>query len=125
MESGSRTSSPLRVEAAGAGVAVSWRRSRALQAPSLAEAGPEPKARARVCPPSDMSVRRPLSFGQTRPRQMLLKTLLLRPPAGSRALPPLAPPAARSARSSAHRPILRETRARARAQALRGCRGTT
>lgn len=40
-ESGSRTSSPWHAEAAGVGVAVSGLGTRALQAPRLAEAGPE------------------------------------------------------------------------------------
>lgn len=93
---GSRTSSPWHAEAAGAWVAASRRGSPALQAQSLAEAGPEDQASARVRPPGDLSAGLSTRFGQTRPRQMLVETLLASPPARAR------PPTLRSARRSLH-----------------------
>lgn len=83
-------------------MAASGRGSRALGARSLAAAGPEHKASARVRPPGDLSVGPSPSFGQARRPQMLADSLLTHPPARllARVLPPLAPPAARSARSA-------------------------
>ncbi|CAD7693509.1 unnamed protein product [Nyctereutes procyonoides] len=115
----------------------------AKQAPSLAAAGPEPKARARVRPPGDcpsVGLRASGKRGRSRccwrrsspaPRARppaARSAPPLAPPARRASPPPAAPPAARPqlrppaappARSSARRPGLGEARA------LPGGRGTT
>lgn len=117
-------------------VAASAQGSRALRARSLAEADPAPGERARVRPPGDLT-RRSVHGLQADAAAADAAGEAIRPPARrlARALPLLAPPAARStrwaggssaraARSSARRPSRGQARARTSSGAPGGC-GTT